>query len=208
MDRDIEEVCVEITKKGAFWVCGNFKEHRAAFWKRMNVRTVRDCLRITDVDIQSFAEFDGLAKDMCIEFIDAIKAERGLGAMIVDLDKSEVEQVRAQLMREKRRVQELQTDKEKLEERVDLDKSEVEQLRAQLMREKRRVQELQADKGKLRERVGEIENEWRPLYKKLALACHPDKAASHSQRDTTALFQAVGSFNDTMKTVVDPVHVV
>jgi hypothetical protein len=173
MDRDIEEVCVEITKKGAFWVCGNFKEHRAAFWKRMNVRTVRDCLRITQVDIESFAEFNGLAKDVCIDFIDDIKAERGLGAMIVDLDKSEVEQ-----------------------------------LRAQLRREKRHVEELQADKNKLGERVGEIENEWRPLYKKLALASHPDTAASHSQRDTTALFQAVGSFNDTMKTVVDPVHVV
>ena len=197
MSKPIEDLCVELERQGWFRGTGNFNAYRRTeFWKRMNVRLCSECWKITENDVQSDTGFDKAAKQTCIRLLNKLKAESknydASGSKKVEKDKTAATT---------RPVPPAGGSSSALQ-------SEVEQLRSQLRREKRRVEELQADKKKLGERVGEIENEWRPLYKKLALACHPDTAASHSQRDTTALFQAVGSFNDTMKTVVDPVHVV
>jgi hypothetical protein len=132
---DIEAFCVEMEGKGAFWVSGNFNQKRVEFWKWMNVRVVADLLRINDFDIDQFPEFDGLAKAACKSYISLLQAGAPQRGSNVQQDQpaaarpapraggssssssaaqSEVEQLRAQLRREKRKTAELQADKERL----------------------------------------------------------------------------------------------
>jgi len=139
MKMDIEAFCVHMEEEGVFRGSGNFNEKRTEFWEWMQVRVVGDLLRINHFDIEQFAEFDGPAKAACKAYISFIKANAPERASNVQEDhtaaarrapaaggasssssaaQSEVEKLRAQLRREKRKTEGLKADKKRLGEIV------------------------------------------------------------------------------------------
>jgi hypothetical protein len=135
MKIDIEAFCVQQEEEGTFLFSGNFNQKRSKFWKWMKVHVVGDLIRINHFDIERFAKFDGHARAACQSFIrhiqDGIKQRgsnvqedqpaaarpaprAGGSSSSSSAAQSEVEQLRAQLRREKRKTAELQADKERL----------------------------------------------------------------------------------------------
>jgi hypothetical protein len=139
MKIDIEAFCVQQEEEGTFLFSGNFNEKRSKFWKWMKVHVVGDLLRINHFHIDRFAKFDGPARTACQSFIrhiqDGIKQRgsnvqqdqpaaarpaprAGGSSSSSSAAQSEVEQLRAQLRREKRKTAELKADQERLVQRV------------------------------------------------------------------------------------------
>jgi len=146
---DIEAFCVQQEERGTFLFSGNFNQKRVEFWKWMNVRVVADLLQINDFHIDHFPEFDGLAKAACKSYIHLLQAgapqrgsnvrqdqpaaarpapRAGGSSSASSAAQSEVEQLRTQLRREKRKTTELRADKERLVQRIDGIQEEWEEL--------------------------------------------------------------------------------
>jgi len=192
MKRNIEDFCVEMEGKGAFWVSGNFNQKRVNFWKWMNVRVVADLLQINDFHIDHFPEFDGLAKATCKSYIHLLQAgapQRG----------SNVRQDQPAAARPAPRAGGSSSASSAAQ-------SEVEQLRKKLRREKRKTAELRVDKERLVQRVGGIQEEWKVLSKTLSIFCHPDRSEEAKAASATQVFQDVGVFTDHLREVIAPAH--
>lgn len=192
MKRDIEDFCVEMEGKGAFWVSGNFNQKRVEFWKWMNVRVVADLLRINDFDIDQFPEFNGHAKAACKSYIHLLQAgapQRG----------SNVQQDQPAAARPAPRAGGSSSASSAAQ-------SEVEQLRTQLRREKRKTAELRVDKERLVQRIGGIQEEWDELNKALRTFSHPNRNEQARAASATQVFQDVGVFTDHLRKVIAPAH--
>lgn len=193
MNRNIEDFCVEMEGK-AFFSLG-FNQNRAEFWKCMNVKVVRDLLRINDFDIDAFPEFNPLAKRVCKAFISHIQAGAPQRGNNVQQDQTAATARPAPPAGGS-------------SSSASASQSEVERLQAELRRQKRKTEELQADKERLVAGVGAIQKEWQKLNKKLLIYSHPNRNAKAAERDATEVFQDVGVFTDHLQAVLDHVDVI
>jgi hypothetical protein len=84
------------------------------------------------------------------------------------------------------------------------------ELEAHLESTRKRVRELETDaehsyrgahQGRTKN-IGTIKEDWRKVYKDIALALHPDKNGEECQVNRTNAFKAAASLNDYFKTVV------